>query len=95
MRSQIRGEIEKGVVSGASASEKARAAYLAICLDLAPELKERHSTQWQAAVAALHGYPRVLQAIFYEAPFPAGDRIREKAGAAGVQKPATNQKLWA
>ena len=94
MRSQLRGEIEKGVVSGASAQEKARAAYLAICLDFAPELKEKHAAQWTAAVAALQGYPRVLQAIFYEAPFPAGDRIREKAIAAGVQKPATNQKLW-
>jgi len=95
MRSQLSGEIEKGVVSGASAREKARAAYLAICLDFAPELKEKHSAQWPAAVAALHGYPRVLQAVFYEAPFPAGDRIREKAIAAGVQKPVTNQKLWA
>jgi hypothetical protein len=95
MRSQLRGEIETGVVSGASAQEKARAAYLAICLDFAPELKEKHSEQWSAAVAALNGYPRVLQAIFYEAPFPAGDRIRQKAIAAGVQKPATNQKLGA
>lgn len=95
MRSQLRGEIEKGVVSGASAQEKARAAYLAICLDFAPELKEKHAAQWPAAVAALQGYPRVLQAVFYEAPFPAGDRIREKALAAGVQKPATNQKIGA
>jgi hypothetical protein len=94
MRSQTRGEIEKGVISGVSALDKARAAYLAICLDFAPELKEKHSAQWTAAIAALQGYPRVLQAIFYEAPFPAGDRIREKATAAGLQKPATNQKLW-
>ena len=93
MRSELRGEIEKGVVSSASAQEKARAAYLAICLDLAPELKEKHPSQWQAAAAALSGYPRVLQAIFYEAPFPAGDRIRAKAIAAGILKPATNQNL--
>ena len=95
MRSQLRGEIEKGIVSGASAPEKARAAYLAICLDFAPELKAKHSAQWPVAVAALQGFPRVLQAVFYEAPFPAGDRIREKAMGAGLQKPATNQKLWA
>jgi hypothetical protein len=94
MRSQFRGEIEEGVVSGASAQQRARAAYLAICLDFAPELREKHSAQWSAAVAALNVYPRVLQAIFYEAPIPAGDRLREKAIAAGVQKPATNQKLW-
>jgi hypothetical protein len=94
MRTQLKGEVEKGVMSGASGQEKARAAYLAICLDFAPELKEMHAEQWTAALAALHGYPRVLQAIFYEAPFPAGDRIREKSLAAGLQKPATNQKLW-
>jgi hypothetical protein len=94
MRSQLKGEIEKGVVNGVSAQEKARAAYLAICLDFAPELKEKHAQQWSAAVAALQGYPRVMQAVFYEAPFPAGDRIREKAIAAGVQKPAMNQQLW-
>jgi hypothetical protein len=95
MRSQLRGGIEKGVVSGGSAQEKARAAYLAICLDFAPELKAKHSAQWPVAVAALQGFPRVLQAVFYEAPFPAGDRIREKAMGAGLQKPATNRKLWA
>ena len=94
MRSQWRDQIEKGIVNGASSQENARAAYLAICLDLAPELKQKHPDRWAAAVAALHGYPRVLQAIFYEAPFPAGDRIREKSIAAGVQKPVTNQKLW-
>jgi hypothetical protein len=33
--------------------------------------------------------------MFYEAPFPAGDRIREKATAAGLQKPATDQKIGA
>jgi hypothetical protein len=94
MRSQLKGEIEKGVANGVSAQEKARAAYLAICLDFASELKEKHAPQWSASVAALQGYPRVMQAVFYEAPFPAGDRIREKAIAAGVQKPAMNQKLW-
>jgi len=38
-------------------------------------------------------YPRVLQVIFFEAPFPAGDRIREKALAAGVEKPPHSIKL--
>jgi ADP-ribosylglycohydrolase len=94
MRTQLKGEIDKGILQRASNQEKARAAYLAICLDFAPEMKEKQAAQWTAAVAALQAYPRVLQAIFYEAPFPAGDKIREKALAAGVQKPATNQKLW-
>jgi ADP-ribosylglycohydrolase len=94
MRSQLRSEIEKGVTDGASDRERARAAYLAICLEFAPEIKEKQPERWPAAVAALSRYPRVLQAIFHEAPFPAGDRLREKALAAGLQKPAANSKLW-
>ena len=58
-------------------------------------MKEKVPALWSGAVAALQGYPRVLQAMFYESPIPAGDRIREKAVAAGVQKPASNQQLWA
>jgi hypothetical protein len=95
MRLQLRGEIEKGIAGSSSAQQKARAAYLAICLDLAPELKEKYAVQWTAAVTALRGYPRVLQAMFYEAPFPAGDRIRAQAVAAGVQKPAAEVNLEA
>jgi hypothetical protein len=90
----LQGEIEKAVTKGETPREKARAAYLAICLDFAPALKEKYPQQWSQAIAALNGYPRVLQAMFFEAPFPAGDRIREKAAAAGLSKPATNQKLW-
>jgi hypothetical protein len=93
MRAQLKGEIEKGIVNGSSDRERARAAYLAICLEFAPALKDKAAAQWQTALGALSAYPRVLQAIFYEAPFPAGDAIREKAAAAGLRKPPS-QKLW-
>jgi hypothetical protein len=93
LRAQLKDQIEKGVSSGRSDQEKARAAYLAICLDFAPDLKQKHPEQWSKSLAALSGYPRVMQAIFFEAPFPAGERIREKALAAGLQKPAQNKSL--
>jgi hypothetical protein len=80
-------------MAGRTAQERARAAYLAICLDLAPALRQAHAQQWSQAIEALGGYPRVLQVMFYEAPFPAGDRIRERAVAAGLAKPATSIKL--
>jgi hypothetical protein len=70
LRAEFRGKIEKDVTSGTNAREKARAAYLAICLDFAPELKERHPKQWSQAIQSLASYPRVMQVIFYEAPFP-------------------------
>jgi ADP-ribosylglycohydrolase len=87
LRAQWKPAVEKGVRAGQSAQERARAAYLAICLDLAPALQR--TPQWSEALGALRGYPRVLQVMFYEAPFPAGDRIREKALAAGLAKPAS------
>jgi ADP-ribosylglycohydrolase len=93
LRAEFRGQIEKGVTSGANARAKARAAYLAICLDFAPGMKERHPRQWSQAIQALASYPRVMQVIFYEAPFPAGEAIRRKALAAGLETPA-QIKWW-
>jgi len=93
LRGEVRGQIEKGMTVGANPREKARAAYLAICLDFAPLMKERHSDQWTQAVKALASYPRVMQVIFYEAPMPAGEAIRRKALAAGLETPA-QIKWW-
>ena len=76
MRSQLRAEVEKGVVSGASAQEKARAAYLAICLDFAAEMKEKHAAQWTAR-------PRCTPGVSARA---AGDFLRG-AVSGGRQNP--------
>jgi len=94
MRSQLRPEIEKGLTAQVTSQEKARAAYLAICLELAPAFAEKYPQQWAEAISALSRYPNVLQVIFYEAPFPAGDAIRQKALSAGLQKPETSIKIW-
>jgi hypothetical protein len=94
MRTQLAPEIERGIASGTSSREKARAAYLAVCLDLAPDLKRKYSREWAQAIDALGGYPRVLQVMFFESPMPAGENIRQKAIAAGLQKPAQKLKLW-
>jgi hypothetical protein len=95
LRSELRAEIERGIATGTSSQEKARAAYLAICLDFAPELKQKYPVEWRQAINALRGYPRVLQVMFFESPIPAGERIRQKAMAAGLEKPAEGIKLWA
>jgi hypothetical protein len=73
--------------------ERKRAGIQRAHFDLAPALKQAYSAQWSQAIEALSGYPRVLQVMFYEAPFPAGDRIRESALAAGLTKPATRITL--
>ena len=95
LRSELKGKIEAGVEHGRDRQEKARAAYLAICLDFAPELQKKYPEPWTEAVAALSTYPNVLQVIFYESPIPAGKELAAKAVSAGVQKPATSRKIWA
>lgn len=93
MRSELSAEIAKALAGPATRQQKARAAYLAICLDLAPEFKTQQPQLWKAAIDALSHYPNVLQVIFYEAPFPAGDRIRRNALTAGLAKPATSSSF--
>jgi hypothetical protein len=78
----------------AEQNELARAAYLAICMDLAPDLRRDHPEQWAKALAALQSKPRVMQALFYESEIPAGEALRAKATAAGLVKPAAKIKLW-
>jgi ADP-ribosylglycohydrolase len=86
-------EIEQAVKSSEDAQELARAAYLAICLDRAAALQKQYPERWPRAVAALQQYPKLLQVMFYQSQIPAGDRIREKALAAGVARPAQS-KVW-
>jgi hypothetical protein len=93
LRREFRGQIEKGITVGANPREKARAAYLAICLDVAQLMKGRHPEQWSQAIEALASYPKVMQVIFYLAPLPAGEAIRQKALAAGLETP-TQIKWW-
>lgn len=90
LRAQSKEGIEKDFLSGSSAQERARGAYLGICLGFGPELKQKYSAQWTQALQALAGYPNVMQVMFFEAPFPAGDTIRKKALEAGLAAPASS-----
>jgi hypothetical protein len=91
---QVIGDLNGLTQRSEDAREKANAAYLAICLDVAPELKEKYPRRWAAAVSDLSSYRNILQIIFYEAPFPSGDRIRRNALAAGLRRPEHPIKLW-
>ena len=66
---------------------KARAAYLAICLDLTDPLGSEDRGQWIRALAALEQYPQLLDVLFHKSPGPAGDKLRAAATAAGLKKP--------
>jgi hypothetical protein len=94
MRTRFADKIARGLQPDAASVDRARAAYLAICLDLAEHHRLQHPEAWQAGLAALNQYGNVVQALFYHSPFPAGDRLRAKAAAAGLARPPERKRLW-
>jgi hypothetical protein len=94
LREQLRSGIEEGIAHPTSKQQSARAAYYAICLDLAAPVRKEHPQEWSQALAVLTGCENVVQALFNHSPTPLGDKVREKALAAGLQKPATRKDLW-
>ena len=84
LRTEMKPEIEAGLADGAGVPEKARAAYLAICLGLAESLRSKDAARWKQALTALEQYPELLNVLFYKSPGPAGDHLRAAALAAGL-----------
>ena len=93
LRTKFRAEIESEIAAGDNEQALARAAYTAICLDLAPELKQRDPERWAKAVTALEGYPKVLQALFHYSDIPGAEPLRRKMIAAGVNPPREKQRI--
>ncbi len=87
LTAELRGGIETAVFGDADELSRARAAYLAICLDLAPAFKERDAARWTRAVTTLATRENVTRALFHQAVTPAGDVLRSKALAAGLAAP--------
>ena len=94
-------ELESGMKAGLLSGKKenmARAAYLAVCLDLDADYAIRYPEKWKEASNALSGYWKIMTNIFpKQHSFMALDQIQKKFKNAGFQKPAknyTNQELW-
>ena len=94
LREQLKAEIEAGVLRGTNAQQQARATYLAICLELAPALREKNPEAWTKGLAALQGYRKVLYVLFFESDTPIGIKLRQRALAAGLTKPEQKPKIW-
>ena len=84
--------IRAGLGDDASVEEKARAGYLAICLDLAGPIRSRRPQIWTEAIAALEKQPELLEVMFSKSPGPAGDKLRAAALAAGLRKPERQRR---
>lgn len=87
LRSQMKAHIQAGLADDADVAERARAAYLALCLGQAESLRSKDADRWKAARAALKHYPGLLDVLFYKSPGPAGDELRAAARAAGLTEP--------
>jgi hypothetical protein len=94
LRSKTKSKIETTIINDNDDQKLAIAAYLAVCLDLAQPLGQKYPDQWARALDALNNYPKVVQVLFFHCPFPAGNRLRKKALAAGLKKPAEKTKIW-
>ncbi|MCP5116358.1 MAG: ADP-ribosylglycohydrolase family protein, partial [bacterium] len=75
MRAERTAEIESGVTS-ADPRTRARAAYLAIALDLWQPIQTRHPDQWRHAVDSLSSHWKIMQNIFHQPDTPLGIPLR-------------------
>ena len=87
LQTQFKPQIEIGLADGAIVRQRARAAYLAICLGLADGLRSKDTDGWKRALNALEEYPKLLDVLFNKSPGPAGDKLRAAALAAELKKP--------
>jgi hypothetical protein len=84
LKKELLPQLEKDL-SG-SGKDRARAAYLALCLGEAERLRKERADEWKAAIEELKKFPNVLRQI-YDAPQPQGTRIQAAAKAEGLEKP--------
>jgi ADP-ribosylglycohydrolase len=77
-------EIQAALARGGPEQDLARAAYLAVCLDLAGPLRAQHAAPWSRALAALRKYPDLLRVLFESRSLPIGAQLHARAVAAGL-----------
>jgi ADP-ribosylglycohydrolase len=80
---KLKPQIEKDLAG--SAIDRTRAAYLAICLDLADTMKQQHPQEWKDALQQLQKNAIVKE--LFSAPRPMGPLFQKKALDAGLHKP--------
>ncbi|MEN6363257.1 MAG: ADP-ribosylglycohydrolase family protein [Bacteroidales bacterium] len=83
---QLENEMTTNLLKGDRA-EKARAAYYAVCLDMAKDLSEKYPAEWKQAVTDLSGYWKVMNNVFYGNNFLSLDVLRKKFLNSGFKKP--------
>ena len=76
--------IEKGLTG--TRQNRAKSAYLTICLGENERLRSERAQDWEKALQALQGYPELLKMIF-TAPEHTGEKISARAAEEGLKQP--------
>jgi hypothetical protein len=71
-----------------SRAEKAKAVYLAICLDMDKDLDKKYSKQWKEACYIFNGYWKIMDNIFWGDSFTTLNNLKDKFIVAGFKTPA-------
>lgn len=79
-------EISENIKTG-NRVDNARAAYYAVCLDMAKEMNEKYPAEWKQAVENLSGYWKVMNNIFYGNRFNSLNILQDKFLNSGFIKP--------
>lgn len=64
VKEEFENQIRQGILS-TDREARARAAYMAVCLDMAPELAKINPKQWKVACRDLSGYWKIMNNIFF------------------------------
>jgi hypothetical protein len=94
MRKTMGDNIIASLLGEKSKVERARAAYLAICLDMEEAFRADKPAEWNQAIEALNSHWKVMQNIYYQPDIPLGKQLRAKATRAGLSKPAEKRPVW-
>jgi hypothetical protein len=90
-KKQLHADFEKQIVQGIGSTEReerARAAYMAVCLDMSNNLSISNPKQWRLACSDLSGYWKIMENIFYASRnFEAGRLFGKKFEESGFTIP--------
>ena len=76
LREKLGPQIEAQLLQGKTAQARARVTYLAICLDLAEPMRQKHPAAWDEGIKALTGYWNVAQVLYHHSPVPAAAALQ-------------------
>lgn len=77
----------KELLRSSCKEERARATYMAICLDIAPALAKSAPKLWETACHDLSGYWKVMNNLFYGGDFNGLNLLKQKFTTAGFKTP--------